>query len=121
MKAYSVVFAEFEITANAPNAIVGPYVYEDMASAVERVFDYVKDRVRASHIDYFSEEAASLEIDIFDTVQDDDEPVSEEEFDTICGKLTVYRKVRMVDWYFDFRNDSEMHAFFEIKNHVIGE
>lgn len=106
---FTLVFSERPTDAGAEAALNGPYLFETRAEAYEELWKYVSARVPVCCADPFFEEAESFGLELDEDATD---------ITPILESTTPEQREAIIDWYFEFADDDDTEAFYEITEHT---
>lgn len=105
---FTLIYCERPNDAGAEATLNGPFIYETRDQALQIVWDYVAGRIPACCADPFFEEAETLGLEV-----DEDES----DITPILESATPEQREAIIDWYFDYANDDDTEAYYEITEH----
>ncbi|WP_372997559.1 hypothetical protein [Marinobacter sp.] len=106
---FTLVFFDRSRDSDAEAAMNGPYLFQTRAEALETLWTYVQGRILACCADPLFEDAESLGLEI-DNEEDDITP--------ILAAANAEQREAIIDWYFEYSDDDETEAFYEITEHT---
>ena len=109
---FTLVFFDRSRDSDAGVAMNGPYLFQTRAEALESLWNYVSGRIPACCADPFFEDAESLGLEI------DDEDDEDDDITPILESANAEQRESIIDWYFEYSDDDETEAFYEITEHT---
>lgn len=106
---FTLVFFDHSRDSDAEAAMNGPHLFQTRAEALETLWTYVKSRIPACCADPFFDEAESLGLEIEDEAED---------ITPILESANAQQREAIIDWYFEFSDDEDTEAFYEITEHT---
>ena len=116
---FTLVYAERPATSDANRCLNGVFLYNNRGDAVSELYSYVEGRIIDAYVDAFIESADSLGINIFEHMENNDEPASPEEVQNLLSSINSEQKESVINWYFDLANDECCEAFYQLKTHQL--
>lgn len=112
---FTVAYAQTDVISEVD---IDPVVFTSYDEAVDCVWSYTKGRIIHACPDAFIEEFHEDFADWLEEIEKDDEPCTEY-LEAFIKDLSIDQKIRMMDWQFEFEEESNMISKYSITKHEI--
>lgn len=103
-------------SSNLINAVNGPYLFDSLEAAHEKLSDYIRNRITDKYPDEIGLYAGSCGVDLFGFTDDQHDPISTHEvYLCLVEHKEFFTLKRLVDWYSDTSSHKGTHFSYKIE------
>ena len=103
-------------TSNLLSALNGPFLFDSLEAAQEKLSDYIRNRIADKYPDAIGQYAETCGVDLFGFTDDQHDPISTHEvYLCLVEHKDFFTLKRLVDWYSDTSSHEGIYFSYKIE------